>query len=82
MPSLFCGVTNLYIDCGVGEQTKSPSFGDEDPRRKVPRFQRVVDRAHPLWRVQANVDEISWASLSPIIREMEANCVKVVGISD
>jgi len=62
--------------CSVGNQTTSPSFGDADPRLEKPRFQRVVDRAHPLWRAHAKVEESAWISLTAIIREMEANCVK------
>jgi len=62
--------------CSVGVQTTSPSFGAEDPRVMKPRFQRVVDRAHPLWKAHAGVDETAWTALTPIIREMEANCVK------
>uniref|UniRef100_K7FB46 Secernin-2 n=1 Tax=Pelodiscus sinensis TaxID=13735 RepID=K7FB46_PELSI len=31
-------------------QAMSPGFGDEDPVRKVPRFQRRVDRRHQLYR--------------------------------
>ena len=61
----------------MGVQTTSPSFGAEDPRLMKPRFQRVVDRAHPLWKAHAGVDETAWTTLTPIIREMEANCVKV-----
>ena len=36
-----------------------------------------MDRAHPLWRAHAKVEESAWISLTAIIREMEANCVKV-----
>lgn len=62
-------------DNKIGVQTRSPSFGDDDPRLSIPRFQKVVDRQHPLWRAHAAVKDSAWGPLTGIIREMEANCV-------
>ena len=64
-------------DCMIGEQTASPCFGANDPRLTKPRFERVVDRQHPLWRAHAGVDAAAREPLTAIIREMETNCVNV-----
>uniref|UniRef100_K7FB42 Secernin-2 n=1 Tax=Pelodiscus sinensis TaxID=13735 RepID=K7FB42_PELSI len=58
-------------------QAMSPGFGDEDPVRKVPRFQRRVDRRHQLYRAHQaalqllETDQEQGQTLQQTMRELE-----------
>lgn len=60
--------------------TISPTFGDDDPAKKKPRFEKTVDRRHALFRVQETIeplsgDESSNGDVLKILQELETGCV-------
>ena len=65
----------------IGEATKSPEYGSQDPAKVKPRFQRKVDRQHSLWRAHEKLQ--NWISegaskgqmLIKQMHAMEAHCV-------
>ncbi|ELT93402.1 hypothetical protein CAPTEDRAFT_228449 [Capitella teleta] len=66
----------------IGTQTQSPDFGAEDPRCQTPRFQRKVDRRHPLWKAHAKLMELiekgeskGEMTLQQML-QMEAHCLE------
>ena len=59
--------------------TISPTFGDEDPAKKSPRFEKMVDRRHPLFRAQEMIEPLSTnennGDVLKILQELESGCV-------
>nr|KAG5689042.1 hypothetical protein BaRGS_006438 [Batillaria attramentaria] len=66
----------------VGTSTASPQFGDDDPVKKVPRFQSQVDRRHALYRGHETLRELlgkedaKGIALLGNLRELEEKCVE------
>jgi secernin len=69
-------------NASIGDKTTSPTFGDKDPAKIIPRFQSTVDRQHPLWRAHQHFlallerDDPKGTMLLSQIREMEAHSTK------
>ena len=76
-PFVFCSGASM------GEMTRSPDYGQDDPRLTKPRFQRHVDRAHKLWSAHNKLvqllegsDEAGRGSaMLAQIRELEQHCI-------
>ena len=71
-------------NASLGDKTISPTFGDKDPAKVIPRFQSEVDRRHPLWRVHESFlvlcekKDPKGEMLLSQIREMEEHAVNDV----
>ena len=67
----------------VGLLTESPAYGDEDPVKTKPRFQRTVDRQHSLYkahakhRAQESPDAKIISSLKGLQQSLLADCEKL-----
>ncbi|KAK6166134.1 hypothetical protein SNE40_022898 [Patella caerulea] len=65
----------------IGDATKSPEYGDQDPAKLIPRFKSTVDRRHPLFKghekFSSLLDKDDPKSLMILenIKELENNCV-------
>lgn len=65
----------------IGKCTISPGYGDEDPRKVVPRFQKTVDRKHELYKSHEKLLELLGADDSTArmvlqnLQELENNCI-------
>ena len=68
-------------DSKIGDLATSPDLGDEDPRIVKPRFQKVVDRRHPLYKGQQKLldylgkDDPKGAMIVQNIKDLELNCI-------
>lgn len=67
----------------IGTLTKSPDYGGDDPVKTKPRFQKKVDRQHPLYKAQAKVNPMSAGSddnqvLLNTLRSLEDQCVSEI----
>ena len=64
-----------------GENTSSPHYGDEDPRKVKPRFEKVVERRHPLYKAHETYREVldsndpKGAEIHKQIQDLESICV-------
>ena len=84
-PNPACSVFKPFLFCpdvDIGNMTQSPSYGAEDPARCVPRFQKTVDRMHPLYKAHQTIkplpgDEVKKNVLA-ILMDMEDQCVQDV----
>ena len=73
-PFVFCN------EAAIGEDTTSPSYGDDDPVRSDPPFQSSVDRGHNLWKAHGKLR--TWLEagdprgemLISQLRELESHC--------
>ena len=71
-------------NASLGDKTISPTFGEKDPAKIIPRFQSEVDRRHPLWQAHENFLHLlekkdpTGEMLSSQIREMEEHAVNDV----
>ena len=69
-------------DVTVPSLTASPTFQD-DPAKTRPRFERLVDRAHPLYvahrRINPLDDNFQHEPLRALLRGLEEGCVREVG---
>ena len=66
---------------GVGKYTSSPDFGDDDPRKVKPRFQKKVDRRHELYKEQQKSSssmhrgDAKGKSICKNLHDLESNCI-------
>jgi secernin len=72
----------IFTDnASIGDKTTSPDFGDKDPVKIKPRFQKQVDRQHALWIAHKKLKQLLDAGdpngqeLLKQIQELEAHCV-------
>ena len=81
-PNPRCSVFKPFVFCSdvrIGTGTMSPTYGDEDPAKVKPRFQKQVDRKHPLYKEQENIkplpgDEVD-SKLLDTVKSIENLCV-------
>lgn len=63
----------------IGDLTKSPDYGDEDPVRVKPRFQKQVDRKHALYAAHCKLKPLPGDQSDPkllsILAQLETQCV-------
>ncbi|KAJ8313516.1 hypothetical protein KUTeg_008077 [Tegillarca granosa] len=75
-PFIFCP------GASVGDVTKSPQYGADDPVRKIPRFQTQVDRQHKLNKGHENLlkllekEDPSGKMVLKNIQELETKCLE------
>ncbi|XP_070565965.1 secernin-3-like [Ptychodera flava] len=66
------------------EFTVSPTFGDQDPAKVKPRFQKRVNRDHPLWRAHKHARKLleqgseEGDELWKTMTELEEQCIEGV----
>ncbi|XP_077977970.1 secernin-2-like [Glandiceps talaboti] len=66
------------------EFTISPNYGDEDPVKMKPRFQKRVDRQHPLWKAHGYARKLleegnqEGDDLWKTMKELEEQCIEGV----
>ena len=66
----------------IGTLTVSPSYGDDDPVKKKPRFQKRVDRKHELYRHHEKFnnlvekDDPKGQMILENLRELESKCLE------
>ena len=65
----------------IGKITMSPDYGENDPRKIIPRFQKKVDRGHELYKGHEKLVEVLGRD-DPMghmvlenMRELENNCI-------
>ena len=72
-PFMFCS------DVNIGTGTTSPTYGDADPARCKPRFQKKVDREHPLYKVHMKINPLPGTEVDRDILgtllNMETQCI-------
>lgn len=81
-PNPCCSVFKPFIFCSnvqIGSGTISPSYGADDPAKIKPRFQRQVDRAHPLYAAHSKIKpipgtDVDQSTLDTLLR-METQCI-------
>ena len=65
----------------IGESTISPNYGDNDPCKIVPRFQKTVDRGHELYKGHEKLldllgrDDPTAHMVLQNLQELESNCI-------
>ena len=64
----------------IGNFTVSPEYGDEDPRKLKPRFQKRVDRRHELYKEHDKLFSLirrgdKGKEILKNIQELENNCI-------
>lgn len=75
-PFIFCP------NADIGDLTISPKYGEEDPVRMQPRFQKAVDRCHPLYKGHENFLKLLDAEnplgsmISENVKELEDKCIE------
>lgn len=75
-PFIFCPQVN------IGDLTTSPTYGDDDPVKKSPRFQSQVDRKHPLYLGHENLqslvdkDDPKGHMVVQNLQELETKCME------
>lgn len=68
-------------NASIGDLTMSPDFGADEPRLMKPRFKKVVDRRHELYKQHEKLVDLvqkedqKAASVLQNIRELESNCI-------
>ena len=72
----------LIHNCKFGNPFRSPTYGAEDPAKIVPRFQKKVDRRHPLYKAHETLRSMCHsanAKSDEIIKQMhelETHCLE------
>ncbi|ELT99347.1 hypothetical protein CAPTEDRAFT_181075 [Capitella teleta] len=66
-------------DCDIGEVTKSPDFGADDPAKTKPRFQKEVNREHELYvshrKIRPLPGDLSDPKMLSTLACLEMQCV-------
>ena len=81
-PNPGCSIFKPFIFCtdvNIGMATMSPVYGDDDPAKCKPRFERKVDREHPLYKAHMKINplpgtEVDCDTLETLL-SMEAQCI-------